>query len=208
MPVAERVARVAVRLEDRDRRVRVEVVHDLHAPVVDVVEDVGQRQRRREEEDRVHRHDRRRSPSARAARGHVAQAPPGSPRTSTTSAPVNRYLQRRARCASAPATARPAGRPSSAGRSRVRRRREQARAVGRRSRRPAGCSSDDHAPAPRAPASRSVARSRGAAHRVARASARARRVASLQRTSAACSAAGSAETRSAYARARRSEPSK
>ena len=73
MPVARGVARVAVRLEHRDRRVRIEVVDNLHAPVVDVVEDVGERQRRREEHDRVCCHDRRDHP-ARAQQRHVAQA--------------------------------------------------------------------------------------------------------------------------------------
>ena len=73
MPVARGIARVVVRLEHRDRRVRVEAMDNLHAPVVDVVEDVGERQRRREEHDRVCSHDRRDHP-ARAQQGHIAQA--------------------------------------------------------------------------------------------------------------------------------------
>ncbi len=69
MPVAERVARVVVRLEDRDRRVRVQVVDPLHAAVVDVVEDVGERERRREDEDHVDGEDRREDPAGAHARG-------------------------------------------------------------------------------------------------------------------------------------------
>ncbi len=53
VPVAERVARVGVRLEHGIRRVGVEMVDDLHAPVVDVVEDVRERHRGRQEEDHV-----------------------------------------------------------------------------------------------------------------------------------------------------------
>ncbi len=72
MPVAEVVARVGVRLENRDRGVGIEVVHDLHTPVVDVVEDVRQRQRRGEEEDRVHGDDRADRPAG-SQPGDVAQ---------------------------------------------------------------------------------------------------------------------------------------
>ena len=62
VPVAEVVARVAVRLEDRDRCVGIEVVHHLHAAVIDVVEDVRQRERHRQQEERVNRRDRSEDP--------------------------------------------------------------------------------------------------------------------------------------------------
>ena len=58
MPVADRVAGIAVGLQYGDGGVGVQVVHDLHAPVVDVVEDVGQRHGRREQKEAVHEHDR------------------------------------------------------------------------------------------------------------------------------------------------------
>ena len=80
VPVAQEEARIVVRLEDRDRRVRVEVVHDLHAPVVDVVEDVRQRQRRREQEDRVNGHDRCDHPAGGQPR-RVLERDAGSRRT-------------------------------------------------------------------------------------------------------------------------------
>ena len=44
--------------DDRQVQVRVEPVHDVHAGVVDVVEDVRQRERRRQQEDRVDREHR------------------------------------------------------------------------------------------------------------------------------------------------------
>jgi hypothetical protein len=73
VPVTEQEGRIGVRLERRDRHVRVEVVDGLHAPVVEVVEDVGQRQRRGEEEDHVNDDDRPQDPArtqARSDQGH------------------------------------------------------------------------------------------------------------------------------------------
>ncbi len=63
MPVAQRKAWVVVRLEDGHRGVGVEMVKDLHPPVVDVIEDVGERKWGREEDDRVHSHHRRDRPA-------------------------------------------------------------------------------------------------------------------------------------------------
>ena len=119
-----------MRLEHRDRGVWVEVVHHLHAPVVDVVEEVRQRQRRRQQEDRVHGHDRRRSPSARAASPR-AQHDQRSATYMTTIAPVNSQSQRRAVVGEArPQPAQRAGHPARE-EADVGGRRQQARPVGR-----------------------------------------------------------------------------
>ncbi len=129
VPVAQRVARIVVRLEDRNRRVRVELVHDLHTPVVDVVEDVGERERRREQEGDVHRDDRHDRP-ARAEARHVAQRQRIAD-VHQHQRPGEQVLQRRR--AARQRRQQPAQRAGHPVREvvRVRRRRQQARAVRR-----------------------------------------------------------------------------